>query len=150
VHDDPGKLTAVVDPLGNTTRYGHDEHGAVTSIVDPLGNTTTIQVNAAGLPLRAIDPAGTARVARWITRWPDPSTFMTPTRRRSAGMGTPGRTRAAPTGRCLRINGRSSRSARTRRAHGGWTERNGNQLYAAVVRAPTRRSLLEFLTSGRG
>ena len=36
-----GRVAAVIDPLGNTSRVTHDRFGLLTRSVDPLGRTTT-------------------------------------------------------------------------------------------------------------
>jgi RHS repeat-associated protein len=55
---EPGEVTAVTDPDGDTTKYGYDAAGNRTSVTDPDGNTTTYAYDTEGKVTSEVAPAG--------------------------------------------------------------------------------------------
>jgi len=51
----PGELTSVTDPDGNTSRFGYDPNGDLTSVTDPNGHTTSYTY---GCPSGCLDNIG--------------------------------------------------------------------------------------------
>ena len=73
---DPGDLTRVVDPDGNTTTTTYDAYGDVTSNTDALGNKTLYGYNTGtGLRTAMVSPAGV--VAGTTTSCTPPATGCT-------------------------------------------------------------------------
>ena len=60
----PGSLTSVVDPNGNTTTFAYNGYDELTSTVDPVGDTTTYTYTCAGcrahlgVPYTMVAPKG--------------------------------------------------------------------------------------------
>jgi RHS repeat-associated protein len=54
----PGLVTAVTDPDGNTASYGYDSHGDITSVTDAAGNETTYTYNVLGERTAMTTPRG--------------------------------------------------------------------------------------------
>jgi RHS repeat-associated protein len=62
--DEAFNITAVTDPLGNTS-YSTWQEGRPTSRTDPLGNTTTFTYDSAGRLLSVVRPDGTSHRAEY-------------------------------------------------------------------------------------
>ncbi|MFB9238252.1 RHS repeat-associated core domain-containing protein [Plantactinospora siamensis] len=56
----PGDVTAVVDPLGNTTSNTYDSAGNLTRVSTPQGRVTTYTYDGTGRRLTAVAPKGNA------------------------------------------------------------------------------------------
>jgi len=60
---EPGDVTAVEDPDGNTTHYSYDHDGDLTAVVDPLGRLTTYTYNALGQRTAAVSAKDNAALS---------------------------------------------------------------------------------------
>jgi RHS repeat-associated protein len=55
---EPGEVTAMTDPDGNTTAYAYDSYGDQTSVTDPNGKTTNYAYNIIGEKTSSKDALG--------------------------------------------------------------------------------------------
>ncbi len=53
-----GRLSAIVDRLGNRTEYAYDARGHLSAVIDALGNATTYEYDHNGKLTSVTDPAG--------------------------------------------------------------------------------------------
>ncbi len=76
--DQPGDVTEVVDPRGETWSYEYDADGNLVASSDPLGNTTTSSYDEVGWLTAQVAPAGNepgADPAEHTTTWADHTAF---------------------------------------------------------------------------
>jgi RHS repeat-associated protein len=59
------QVAAVIDPLGNVTRWDHDERGRVIAHADPLGRITRYRYDGAGNLAAVTYPDGTQATAQY-------------------------------------------------------------------------------------
>lgn len=65
VHDQRGRLTAMIDGLGNTMRLSYDDDDNIVQIVDRLGSVTLFEYDDRGNLLVRTDPDGLAQSFSW-------------------------------------------------------------------------------------
>lgn len=61
-----GKVTSLIDALGNTTSYDYDQRGDLVRMVDPLGRTTTIAYNQEHHPVKFLDSLRNATTLTYL------------------------------------------------------------------------------------
>lgn len=59
----PGEVTAIKNPLGNSTAFTYDAAGNLATVTNPAGNKTTYTYNARGQRLTMVRPRGNVKGA---------------------------------------------------------------------------------------
>ena len=65
VHDRRGRLTAMIDGLGNAMRVAYDDHDDIVQIVERTGAVTRFSYDDRGNPLQRVDPDGLSETFTW-------------------------------------------------------------------------------------
>src|SRR5205085_7120990 len=53
-----GRVTAITDPLNNTTQYAYDQLGRLSKVTEPTGAVTTYSYDPAGQTMSITDALG--------------------------------------------------------------------------------------------
>jgi len=64
-YGDQGLPTAIIDPLGNTSRIEYDQYGGISATVDANGNRTEIKNDFRGNPIEITDPLNNVTVLEY-------------------------------------------------------------------------------------